>query len=213
VALSVRGPGLEQGPGHPAPSGSAESDRERELLARARDGDTRSYGDLVRSHQDRIYGLIFRLVRDPGLAEELTQDAFVRAFRNLGRFRGEARFATWVYRIAVNLCHDHRDSRAAQGKSRERSLDAPEWGGKELPGKVTRPDQAVEIVEVARDFRAGLEALEPKYREAFLLRHQEGLSYDEIAEVFEISKTNAKVRVHRAREMILESLRERGYSV
>jgi len=71
----------------------------------------------------------------------------------------------------------------------------------------------VEIVEVARDFRAGLEALEPKYREAFLLRHQEGLSYDEIAEVFEISKTNAKVRVHRAREMILESLRERGYSV
>lgn len=211
--MSERGQRRDPGPGSPDPSGDTERDRERRLLARAREGDTRSYGALVRSHQDRIYGLIFRLVRDPGLAEELTQDAFVRAFRNLDRFRGDARFATWVYRIAVNLCHDHRDSRAAQRKSRERSLDAPGWEGKELPARVSRPDQVMEVVEVAKDFQAGLDALEAKYKEAFLLRHQEGLGYDEIAEVFGISKVNAKVRVHRAREMILESLRARGYEV
>jgi RNA polymerase sigma-70 factor (ECF subfamily) len=213
VVLSERGQGRDREPGSPGVPGETDLDRERRLLARARQGDPHSYGDLVRSHQDRIYGLIFRLVRDPGLAEELTQDAFLRAYRNLDRFRGEARFATWMYRIAVNLCHDHRDSRAAQGRSKERSLDDPDWEGLQLPTRNSQPDLVVEVVEVAKDFQAGLDALEPKYREAFLLRHQEGLGYDEIASILEISKANAKVRVHRAREAILDSLRERGYEV
>ena len=195
------------------PAGVGERSEERRLLEAARRGDTRSFGRLVESHQDRIYGLVFRLVRDPGLAEELTQDTFIKAFRSLGGFRGESRFSTWVYRIAVNLCHDHRESRGARGRSRETRLDARISGDLDPAPSAAEPDHLVEVAEVAADFQAGLDALEPIYREAFLLRHQEGLGYDEIAEVFGISKVNAKVRVHRAREAILDTLRARGYEV
>jgi RNA polymerase sigma-70 factor (ECF subfamily) len=185
---------------------------ERELLVRARGGDTQAYGRLVLAHQDRIFGLILRMVRDPLLAEELTQDVFLKAFRGLSGFREAARFTTWIYRIAVNLCHDERQSLGARNRAREIDLE----GGPPFlvdPDPGVRPDEAVEASEAAANFQAGLDALEPKYREAFLLRHQEGLSYEEIAKALEISLSNAKVRVHRAREMILEALRSRGFEV
>lgn len=185
---------------------------ERDLIARARQGDTQAYGRLVLAHQDRIFGMVLRMVRDPLLAEELTQDVFLKAFRGLSGFREAARFTTWLYRIAVNLCHDERQSLGARKRAREIDLEGdPPILADPNPG--TRPDQAVEADEAATGFEAGLMALEPKYREAFLLRHQEGLSYEEIASVLEISRSNAKVRVHRAREMILEALRSRGFEV
>jgi len=187
--------------------------REAELLRRAREGDTRAFGRLVEIYQDLLYGLVFRMVRDASLAEELTQDAFVKAFRRLDSFRGDARFSTWLYRIAVNVCYDQRGSAAARNRSRETSLDAPETGRMDPPAQDALPDEDLESREIASLFRAGVNALEPKYRAAFLLRHQEGLSYGEIASVLEISENNAKVRVHRAREMVLEALRSRGFDV
>jgi RNA polymerase sigma-70 factor (ECF subfamily) len=198
---------------NPPVSSETEPKAESQLLNRARRGDTKAYGQLVRVHQDRIYGLVFRMVRDPALAEELTQDVFLKAFRSLSSFRGDARFTTWLYRIAVNLCHDQRESLAARNRSKETSLDSDELGQLEPSTPTTRPDEAMEATEVAAGFQAGLNALEPIYREAFLLRHQEGLNYGEIAEVLGISQSNAKVRVHRAREMVLEALRSRGFDV
>ena len=190
----------------------ADREVERKLLRKARGGDTRAYGRLVLAHQDLIYGLVLRMVRDRALAEEITQDAFVKAYRSLGTFREESRFSTWLYRIAVNLCHDQRQSQSARNRGRETVLDEPDLD-KLDPGAVTRPDEVVEASEAASHFRAGIEALDPKYREAFLLRHQEGLSYGEIAEILDISESNAKVRVHRARETVIQALRSRGFEV
>jgi RNA polymerase sigma-70 factor (ECF subfamily) len=153
------------------------------------------------------------MVRDPALAEELTQDAFIKAYRNLSSFREEARFSTWLFRIAVNLCHDHRESLAARVRRKEASLDGLEQQALDPRTGTARPDELVEDREVAAGFQAGLDALDATYREAFLLRHQEGLGYVEIAEILEISRANAKVRVHRAREMILDALRARGFDV
>jgi len=187
--------------------------REAELLKQARGGDTQAFGRLVEATQDLVYGLVFRMVRDPSLAEELTQDTFVKAFRRLDSFRGDSRFTTWLYRIAVNVCHDQRTSAAARKRNRETSLDDPESGSLDPRAPEALPDEDLEAREVANLFRAGLNALDPKYREAFLLRHQEGLSYTEIAQILEISENNAKVRVHRAREMVLEALRSRGFDV
>lgn len=183
---------------------------ERELVRRSRGGDTEAFGRLVRVHQDAIYGLAVRMVRDPGLAEELTQDSFLKAYRGLDSFRGASRFSTWLYRIAVNACHDHRGSQAAQMRSRETNLEQPEL---DPVARGARPDEAVEFDEMAGHFEAGLAALETGHREAFLLRHQAGLEYEEIAEALGISPGNAKVRVHRAREAILATLRARGYEV
>jgi RNA polymerase sigma-70 factor (ECF subfamily) len=186
---------------------------EADLLARSAGGDTGAYARLVRAHQDAVYGLVCRLVGDPMVAEELTQDTFLKAFRSLSSFRGDARFFTWLYRIAVNVCHDHRASQSARNRVRESSLDAPEIGAFDPVAPFARPDEVVEEEEVAEDFQKALDALEAPYREAFLLRHQEGLSYEELAEVVQISKSNAKVRVHRAREMILEALRALGHEI
>jgi RNA polymerase sigma-70 factor (ECF subfamily) len=186
---------------------------EVELLERSRRGDHEAYGRLIRSYQDLVYGLVSRMVRDPELAEELTQDAFLKAFRNLSAFRGEAKFSTWLYRITVNLCRDHLGSLASRRRNRELSLDSPELGGLEPAAGLAGPDQEMEAGETAADFQAGLDGLAPMYREAFLLRHQEGLDYQEIAGVLEITVSNAKVRVHRAREMLMEVLRSRGHDV
>ncbi len=186
---------------------------ERELLARSRDGDTIAYSILVRNYQDAIYALVCRLIKDDHTAEELTQDTFLKAYRSLPGFRGDARFYTWLYRIAVNVCHDHRESLASRNRRRESSLDAPEMSGLEPPTRFGRPDHLAEESEVAADFRNALGRLDAPYRDAFVLRHQEGLSYDELAHVLRISKSNAKVRVHRAREMVLAVLRERGHEL
>ena len=185
---------------------------EQELLARATGGDTKAFGQLVKTYQDLIYGLVFRMVRDPSLAEELTQDAFIKAFRSLSLFRGESKFTTWLYRIAVNVCHDQRESLGARNRKKETSIGDAEFSTLDSPAG-DRPDQVLETAEAIAKFQTGLDALEEKYREAFLLRHQEGLGYEEIAEILGISKSNAKVRVHRAREMILETLRSLGFDV
>jgi RNA polymerase sigma-70 factor (ECF subfamily) len=213
--VDVTGHGRQAGSKNPADDRDRfdlDPEVERTLIERARQGDTQAYGRLVLAHQDRIFGLVLRMVRDPLLAEELTQDVFLKAFRGLSGFREAARFTTWLYRIAVNLCHDERQSRGARNRARETDVEGEPFVVAD-PNPATRPDEAVEAREAATGFEAGLLALEPKYREAFLLRHQEGLSYEEIANVLEISQSNAKVRVHRAREMILEALRSRGFEV
>ena len=208
-------PPAERGKSRSAPRQAAALDRgeERELLLRSRKGDAEAFGRLVRANQDAIYGLVLRMVRDPGLAEELTQDSFLKAYRALDSFRGASRFSTWLYRIAVNVCHDHRESLAARLRTQETSLDHLDQIDQVPPARAERPDEAVEFDEVAGHFEAGLAALEPTHREAFLLRHQEGLDYGEIAEALGISTGNAKVRVHRAREAILATLRTHGYKV
>lgn len=186
---------------------------ERELLSRAQHGDKIAYGGLVKLHQDAIFGLVLRQVQDRLTAEELTQDVFVKAFRNLGSFRGDSKFSTWLYRIAVNVCYDYRGSSKARFKKEEVNIE-PEPGvflGRVDLGR--RPDEEIATKEMAMAFQSCLDRLEPNYREAFLLRHQQGLSYDAIAEVLEISRSNAKVRVHRAREMILETMRKMGHDV
>jgi len=186
---------------------------ERQLLALARGGDAGAYGKLVRSHQDAIYGLVTRLVRDSAVAEELTQDTFLKAYRKLDTFRGDARFSTWLYRIAVNLCHDYRASAVARMRREETSLNVPESAGFGLAARGSSPDEHTVTLEVTQAFQQCLDALDDTYRVAFLLRHQEDRNYEEIAGVLGISLSNAKVRVHRAREAILRGLRDRGHEV
>jgi RNA polymerase sigma-70 factor, ECF subfamily len=198
-----------ESPGDPALS----PEEERVCLRRASEGDTRAYGRLVAGYQDRVYGLVFRALRNAAVAEEVTQDVFLKAYRSLASFRGDAKFSTWLYRIAVNACRDHHGSRAARKQSRETSLEGPDGEGASPPPAPGRPDLALEASEVETGFQAGLDSLDPRQREAFLLRHEEGMTYDEIAVVLGISIANAKVRVHRAREALLKTLRDRGFDV
>jgi RNA polymerase sigma-70 factor, ECF subfamily len=202
-------------PDNAAPAGGPHGalDPDVELVRQARSGDARAFGDLVHKHQDAIFGLTVRMVGEAATAEELTQDTFLRAWKNLAGFRGESRVSTWLYRIAVNLCLDHLGSRRNQQRRRETSLEISEDGAHALAAHQPGPDERLEEREVTEAFQQALADLDPDHRAAFLLRHQEGLAAAEIATALGISAANAKVRVHRARQMILASLRRRGYAV
>jgi RNA polymerase sigma-70 factor (ECF subfamily) len=202
-------------PDSAAPAGglNVSQDPDVELLRQARSGEALAFGALVRKHQDAIYGLTVRMVGEAATAEELTQDTFLRAWRNLGGFRGEARVSTWLYRIAVNLCLDHLGSRQTRQRRRETGLDAPGEGPHAFVAHQPGPDEQLEEQEVTAAFQQALDDLDPDHRAAFLLRHQEGLASAEIAAALGISPANAKVRVHRARQMILTSLRRLGFAV
>lgn len=198
------------GPNDGLPVRSAE---EQALLDAARRGDARAFAALVRLHQDAIFALVRRMVSDRQTAEELTQDVFLRAWRSLAGFRGDARFGTWLHRIAVNLCADYRQSRAARQRRKETSFERNGSGRIAGLPPVPGPDEVRTEAEMGAMFEQCLHTLDGRYLAAFLLYHQQGLAMEEVARVLGISRTNAKVRVYRAREMILAALRERGFDV
>ncbi len=186
---------------------------DRELVGQARDGDVRAFEDLVRRHQGRVYALVRRMVLDAGVAEELTQDVFLKAHRGLGGFQERASFSTWLYRIAVNCVRDYRESRVFHAREIESRLETVS-GADEPPATADPgPDEAVSGAQLFALFENSVEGLDPHLKEAFLLRHQENLGYEEMSEILGVTQANAKVRVHRARTQLLERLRQLGYDV
>jgi RNA polymerase sigma-70 factor (ECF subfamily) len=197
----------------PPGASSPRPDDDSTLVRRAREGDLGAFDLLVLRHQDSVFGLVSRWVGETEAARELTQDAFLRAWRGLAVFRGEARFSTWLFRIAWNLCLDHRGSSGERRRRVETSIEAEEMAGRAVVSAEPGPDGRLEEKELSHAFARALDGLDPAHRTAFLLRHQEGLGPAEIGSVLGISAANAKVRVHRARESILASLRRLGHDV
>jgi len=185
---------------------TAESDDR--LVELARNGDGEAFRRLVERHQDRIVGVTLRLLKNRDEALEAAQDVFVKAWRALPRFEQRARVATWLHRIALNVCYDRLGQRKRSG---EVPLEALMAGGMEPaadPGFGS--DDAVIDRQAVREFDAVVADLAETYRVVFVLRQIEGRPYEEIAGALGISVGNAKVRLHRAREMIVQALRERG---
>ncbi|MBD3335299.1 MAG: sigma-70 family RNA polymerase sigma factor [Candidatus Eisenbacteria bacterium] len=186
---------------------------DRELVSRYLGGDRRAFEILVERHQPRVFGFVQGMIRDRPTAEELTQDIFVRAFRGIAGFRGDASFSTWLYRITVNHVRDHRISRPIRDRDRETSLDGLEEQGFDPPAGRAGPEEERRAAALEAAFHRCVAALEENLREAFLLRHQQNLDYGAVAETLKISRANAKVRVHRAREKLMAILREQGFDV
>ena len=149
------------------------------LVERARRGDVEAFDELYRVHRNRVYTLCVDLCGDRELAEDLLQETFVRVWRGLRGFGGRSSFATWVHRIAVNVCRDavRRQRRQAEEGSRSPNPDT----------------ETVDRVRIA------LARLKPPYRAALALRYTLGLSYDEIGETLGWSLAKVKVTIHRAK--------------
>lgn len=166
---------------------------EEELIERARAGDVDAFAELVLRFEPRVRGVLWRLLDDERDLEEATQDTFVQAWRSLGRFRSEARFSTWIYRIAVN--------EALQRRRRKRLPEA------ELDETApAAPADPSEDAELNRFLAARIRELPPDQRAALVLRDLEGLSNQEVADVLGISLASAKSRIHRARMQIRAEL-------
>lgn len=166
----------------------------------ARAGDASAYARLVERYHRGIYGLCLRMCGNPADAEELTQEAFVRAFRHLDRFDPRHKFSTWIYRIALNACRDLL--RARPHRETAYGLDPGPLPEERREG----PDGHAARAELRRALSLALEQLSPKYREALVLRHVEGLPYEEIAQITGDTVGALKVRVVRGRAMLLERL-------
>lgn len=178
-------------------------DPDRELVERARAGERAAFDLLVERYQRRLLRLVLRLLRDQAEAEDVVQETFLRAYRALPRFRGEAAFFTWLYRIAVN------GARNAIARRRLRSGAhgmAPVQVPAPLP-EIGTPESMLLSKQVMRAIDAALEALPLELRTAIVLREIEGLSYEEIAQIMECPLGTVRSRIFRAREAIARRLR------
>lgn len=188
---------------NPNDPAQVERRRENELVSRAKQGDRAAFAALVRAHQDEVYTLARRLVGDPHLASDVAQEALIRAWRALPRFRGDAQLSTWLYRITVNTAWTHK-KRAA----RQRALSIDEQFGLAAPYDASHPEVAGETLELRGRLRAALDLLPPSQRKVVVLKDVYGWSHNEIAETLGISVTAAKVRLHRARARLARELED-----
>lgn len=192
------------------PATTAISFEDAELVERCRQGDMAAFGRLVVMYQDRVFNTCWRMCGNRADAEDLTQEAFVRALQSIDRFSGQSRFYTWVFRIAVNLVLSAR--RRSKHAARQ-SLDAPRAEDDTSTTMAARlqasEDAPVEQVgdreQEARVMRA-LGELDEEHRAVVILRDLESLAYDEIAEVLDIPAGTVKSRLHRARLALRASL-------
>jgi|SRR5690242_15499636 RNA polymerase sigma-70 factor, ECF subfamily len=166
------------------------------VVARARQGDEEAFRVLVEQHSRSVFRLAYRMTGNEQDAEDVVQESFLRAYKQLGRFESRANFGTWIYRITANCCVDlMRARQARRDQSRGESLDAaaqlPSTGG---PG----PERLAESAEIDRQVQDALAALSPLERAAFSLRHYEGRSIDEISAALGLGTSAAKHSVFRA---------------
>ncbi|WP_283115397.1 sigma-70 family RNA polymerase sigma factor [Intestinimonas timonensis] len=185
---------------------------EQELVERAKKGDETAFEVLVTDNEKRIYNLCRRLTGNPEDAAELTQEAFLNAWRGLSRFQGESSFSTWLYRLASNACIDFlRKEKRRQNLSMTVSLDDEEEARQvELPDERYAPERELERTEVRQAVAAGLERLTPDHRQVLVMREINGLSYAEIGAVLGLEEGTVKSRIARARNALRKVLTERG---
>jgi RNA polymerase sigma-70 factor (ECF subfamily) len=184
------------------------SETDQKLVQRAQRGDLRAFDLLVLKYQGRISALVSRYLSDPGDVEDVTQEAFIKAYRALERFRGDSAFYTWLYRIAANAAKNHLVAKRRRPRSDASIEDAEAFDEFGLnsdsgsPEAIAMGDELVGVVDAA------MQALPEELRAALTLRELEGLSYDGIAEVLGCPVGTVRSRIFRAREAIDERVRE-----
>ena len=173
------------------------------LVRASQRGDRDAFGTLVSRYASRILNVTSRMLGSAGEAEDVAQETFVAAYRSLAGFQLGAKFSTWLYRIAVNKCHDALRARRPGTVSIDADGDdAVAW---EIADGQT-PHWELEQVELAWELDQAIDALPALYRESFILKHIEGLGYDEMSEVLGVNRDALKMRVYKARTMLCRSL-------
>ena len=185
---------------------------EWELVQRAKQGDEESFAALVEQNQGRIYNLALRMTGNPDDALELSQEAFLNAWKGLGKFQGDSSFATWLYRLTSNVCIDFlRREKRRSALSMTISLDDEEEARQaELPDERFSPHVEAERRERQETLRAGLSTLSAEHRRVLILRGLGGLSYGEIAPGLGLEEGTGKSPLARARPALRNYLKKQG---
>jgi len=205
------GVGILPGPGWRRAGRAAMSERDvdRELVARAQRGDKRAFELLVEKYQRKLGRLLARFVRDPAEVEDVTQEAFIKAYRALPAFRGDSAFYTWLYRIGINTAKNYLMAlgRRAPTSTEVEAEDAEGFEDGEQLRDINTPESVLLSKEIAQTVNATIEALPEELRTAIQLREMEGMSYEDIARIMDCPIGTVRSRIFRAREAIAERLR------
>jgi RNA polymerase sigma-70 factor (ECF subfamily) len=191
-----------------APTGDVS---DQELVARCQAGDQQAFDTLVLRHQQRALNVAYQLLRNQEDAMEVAQDAFVRAYRSIHDFRGDAAFTTWLHQIVVNLARNKHRWWTRRGREKTMSLDQPlETSNGPVETQIASTAPAPDEQALQREFLGRLDGcmgrLPRKYREVLVLRNVEELSYEEIAVVLRCSVGTVKSRIARARESLRQAM-------
>jgi RNA polymerase sigma-70 factor (ECF subfamily) len=176
------------------------TDTDAALLEAARNGDRSAFEELVRRTYTETYTLAVRLTGNDEDARDVVQEAYLRAWRGLAKFRGEAQFSTWLYRITANTAYSHVNRRR-----RHRAVPLSDLGT-EIADQGATPEATAESAALSSRLSAAVGKLPPKLRAVMVLKDVYGLPHEEIAEQLGISETAAKVRLHRARKQLRDHL-------
>lgn len=180
-------------------------DPDRELIVAWQAGDEAAFEELIRRHESRVYRLLHRMMGNKEDAEDLTQETFLSLHRHGHRFRAEARFSTFVYRVAANAALNRRRS-LGRGRTRVEKLKTRQEAGDDLPSAPRNPEDATLGQQLDGHVRDALDTLSPSLRMPVILYDIEGLAYGEIAKVLGIAEGTVKSRIHRARQALREAL-------
>lgn len=182
-----------------------------ELVKRCQAGDTQAFDALVTKYRGRVYAMTCHLIQNETEAWDLSQEAFIKAWRAIGGFKQDSAFYTWLYRIAHNVCYDWLRKKKVGGDAEfddSRADHAVAAGAETVPHGVTRPDHALKNAELKARIDAAIARLSPDHRQAILLKEVEGLRYQEIAEVMQCSIGTVMSRLFYARKKLQELLKD-----
>ncbi|HEX7644639.1 MAG TPA: RNA polymerase sigma factor RpoE [Burkholderiaceae bacterium] len=179
------------------------------LVERVQRGDKKAFELLVIKYQRKLMRLVSRLVRDQAEAEDVVQEAFIKAYRALPQFRGESAFYTWLYRIGINTAKNYlvTQGRRAPTSTETNAEEAETFDDAEQLRDINTPESMLATKQIASTVNVAMESLPEELRVAISLREIEGLSYDEIAEAMGCPIGTVRSRIFRAREAIAEKLR------
>ena len=185
-----------------APEWAALTDQQVVLLARG--GREAAYRELIRRYERPVFALLFRMVRDRELAEDLSQETFVKALNAIESYRPEFKFSSWIFKIANNAAIDHLrrrelDTLSLDGSPHAETPEAMQATALQIGARQESPLDAVEARELGGAIEAAIGRLRPEYRSCILLRHVEGRAYEEIAEILNLPLGTVKTYIHRAR--------------
>ena len=177
---------------------------DRELVARMRVGDAEALRQVIERYQQRVFALVFGIVRDRHEVEDVAQEVFLKVFLRIHAFDGRSKFYTWLYRVAANAAKDHLKKRR-----RRPSVALDEDAG--IPDETDGPRERAVVEESRRMVRQAIAALPARYREVLALRELEGMSYNEIARILKLSIGTVESRLHRARARLKRRLESHAH--
>ena len=184
-------------------------DIDRQLVARAQRGDKQAFELLVEKYQRKLARLLSRFIRDPAEVEDVTQEAFIKAYRALSAFRGDSAFYTWLYRIGINTAKNYLMAmgRRAPTSTEVEAEEAEGFEEGEQLRDINTPESLLLSNEIAQTVNATIEGLPEELRTAIQMREIEGMSYEDIAKAMDCPIGTVRSRIFRAREAIAAQLR------